>query len=100
MHATRMQAALWRMSALCSIAISTACTTPEAPPPRVVTEIQRVEMRHPDALLVCDQDLLPPPPGRTAQQALDFLDEKDAAGADCRAKLACIRRRQAGEECG
>lgn len=88
----------WLTAALLSTASLTACSQP-GPPPRIVTQIEREVVQHPEALLSCEAEPPLPPAPRTVQSALDWVAGIQAALADCRAALACIRARQAGEGC-
>ncbi|WP_420822812.1 hypothetical protein [Allostella humosa] len=58
-----------------------------------------MEVQHPPQLLECQPEppVLPPP--RSVADVLGWVADLRAAGADCRARLACIRRRQTGEGC-
>lgn len=98
MRAIPTRAGRWLTPALCLIAISTGCA-PKEEAPRIVVKVERVEVKHPDGLLACKEEPLPPPPGSTGQQGLDWVAELRAVLADCRAALACIRDRQAGRVC-
>lgn len=96
---TRMPRPLWPIAALPWIASLTACSTIEAEP-RLVTRIEQVAILHPPGLLECRPEPPAPPPPRTIGQGLAWIAALQAAGDDCRARLACIRRRQAGAACG
>ncbi|ROQ00170.1 hypothetical protein EDC65_1966 [Stella humosa] len=94
---TLMHPNRWPIAALLSIACSTACS-PD-PELRLMTRIEPVAMRHPAALLDCQPEPPLPPPPRSVAAALAWIIESRAAGADCRARLACIRARQDGAGC-
>lgn len=86
------------IAALLSIACLTACSATE-PPPRLVTRVERVEVQHPPQLLDCQPEPPVPEPPRSVADVLGWVAELRAAGADCRARLGCIKARQAGEGC-
>ncbi|WP_123687757.1 hypothetical protein [Stella humosa] len=65
-----------------------------------MTKIERVEARHPGELLRCQDEPEVPPAPRSVGLGLAWVADMRAAEADCRARLACIRRRQAGVGCG
>lgn len=72
-------------------ALLTACAKSE-PPPKLIVETKIERLRVPDSLLACA--LAPPIPadGATQRDVALFIADLWAAWADCRSKLAAVKK--------